>query len=96
MLVSGIIWFGACIGNIVGPFFYLANQAPSYRLGIGSLLTCNCIEFLLFFAFRYAFIWENRKKRLAIERGDVADEDINATAFADLTDKENPHFVYVY
>ncbi|WWD20820.1 hypothetical protein CI109_105297 [Kwoniella shandongensis] len=96
MLVSGMIWFGACIGNIVGPFFYRSEQAPTYKLGIGSLLTCNCIELLLFFAFRFAFMYENRKKRLHLERGGVPDQDINATAFADLTDKENPHFEYVY
>ncbi|WVF68130.1 hypothetical protein IAT40_002893 [Kwoniella sp. CBS 6097] len=100
MIVSGMIWFGACIGNIVGPFFYLNNQAPKYQLGIGSLLTCNILEFFMFFAFRYAFKYENRKKRKAIESGQMGSiatgAELNSTAFADLTDKENPHFEYVY
>ncbi|OCF42569.1 hypothetical protein I317_03553 [Kwoniella heveanensis CBS 569] len=104
MIVSGMIWLGACVGNIVGPFFYLTEQAPTYKLGIGSLLTCNCLEFLLFFALRYAFIWENRKKRKTLEVNrqgaggaeGVHQSDLNATAFADLTDKQNPHFEYVY
>lgn len=99
MIVSGMVWFGACIGNIVSPFFYKDSQAPTYQLGIGSLLTANCLELLLFFVFRYAFIWENKKKekqREALRQsgGEVAA--LNETAFTDMTDKENPNFVYVY
>lgn len=100
MIVSGMIWFGACVGNIVSPFFYKSDQAPTYHLGIGSLLVANCIEFLLFFVFRYAFIWENKKKeKVRQELRDSGNEDelmLNATAFNDLTDGENPNFVYVY
>lgn len=100
MIVSGMIWFGACVGNIVGPFFYKSDQAPTYHLGIGSLLVANCIEFLIFFVFRYAFIWENKKKekvRQALRDSGHEDElMLNATAFNDLTDGENPNFVYVY
>lgn len=94
MIVSGMIWFGACIGNIAGPFFYRKDQAPSYQLGIGSLLTANCVEVVILFALRYAFIWENKKKEK--QRTQLGDVEINATAFTDMTDKENPNFVYVY
>ncbi|KAE8347527.1 hypothetical protein BDV24DRAFT_147000 [Aspergillus arachidicola] len=65
MIVSGMIWFGVCVGNIASPFFYKTEQAPTYRLGIGSLLVSNCIELLLFFVIRYVFIWENRRIILA-------------------------------
>lgn len=94
MIVSGMIWFGACIGNIVSPFFYKKEQAPSYSLGIGSLLTANCLEVLVLFALRYSFIWENKKKEK--KRAQMQEVELNATAFTDLTDKENPNFVYVY
>ncbi|TYJ55614.1 hypothetical protein B9479_003646 [Cryptococcus floricola] len=100
LIVSGFIWLGACVGNIAGPFFYKSDQAPKYTLGIGSILVCNCLEFLLFFAFRYAFKWENHKKQKLREQvrdsGEVTEEDVNATAFADMTDKQNPNFEYVY
>ena len=82
--------FGACIGNIVGPFFYLTNQAPKYQLGIGSLLVANCLEFVLLICFRYVFIWENKKKERLRQTGEVYAGDLNLTAFADLTDKKNP------
>ncbi|KAK2627007.1 hypothetical protein QTJ16_004182 [Diplocarpon rosae] len=101
MIVSGMIWFGGCVGNIVSPFFYRTEQAPNYPLGIGSLLLANFIELALFFVLRYCFIWENKKKeeRRADLRGrgiQDNDESLNATAFTDLTDKENPNFEYVY
>jgi hypothetical protein len=98
MIVSGMIWFGACVGNIVSPFFYRQEQAPSYSLGIGSLLTANCIEFVLFGVLRYAFIRENKlkeKTRLRMrESGEAAA--LNDTAFSNMTDKRNPNFEYVY
>ncbi|CAI7593349.1 major facilitator superfamily domain-containing protein [Penicillium manginii] len=100
MIVSGMIWFGVCVGNIAGPFFYKSDQAPTYRLGIGSLLVSNCIELVLFFVIRYTFIWENKRKEQwrqeLREQGREDELTLNATAFADLTDKENPNFEYVY
>ncbi|KAL2061604.1 hypothetical protein VTL71DRAFT_6981 [Oculimacula yallundae] len=101
MIVSGMIWFGACVGNIVSPFFYKTEQAPNYPLGIGSLLVANFIELALFFVFRYSFIWENKRKekrRAELREAGLVDgeESLNATAFTDMTDKENPNFEYVY
>ncbi|RDW90915.1 hypothetical protein BP5796_02080 [Coleophoma crateriformis] len=101
MIVSGMIWFGACIGNIASPFFYRTEQAPNYPLGIGSLLVANFIELALFFIFRYAFLWENKqkeRKRAALRASGETDDysNLNATAFTNMTDKENPNFVYVY
>lgn len=94
-LTSAIIWMGACVGNIAGPFFFKSNQAPGYRFGIGAMLVANCLELLLFFVFRFVFIWENKKKdRLAKERKLQGIEDEvpsdHQTAFADLTDRQNP------
>jgi hypothetical protein len=96
-LTSAIIWMGACVGNIAGPFFFKANQAPSYRLGIGAMLVANCIELLIFALFRVIFIWENKKRdQLAAENKSDAVPSDNQTAFADLTDRQNPNFRYVY
>lgn len=100
MIVSGMIWFGACIGNIASPFFYKTEQAPNYPLGIGSLLVANIIEVILFFVFRYVFKRENRlKERQRAElraSGGMENSSLNDTAFTDMTDKQNPNFVYVY
>ncbi|KAM0746975.1 MFS general substrate transporter [Meredithblackwellia eburnea MCA 4105] len=94
MLTTAIIWFGACIGNIAGPFFYKANQAPSYHLGIGSMLVCNCLEVLIIFALRVVLKRANAQKEKAaaalIKDGQSeAVPHVNETAFNDLTDKQN-------
>ncbi|GAM40261.1 hypothetical protein TCE0_038f12476 [Talaromyces pinophilus] len=98
MIVSGMIWFGSCIGSISSPFFYIADQAPSYHLGIGSLLVANVLELITFFVLRWAFKRENRMKernRVALREAGVGIDDADATAFHDMTDKENPNFTYV-
>ena len=93
MIVSGAIWAGGSIGNIISPFFYLTSQAPVYQLGIGSLLVANFLELGLFIAFRYVFIWENKKKeKLKAEmeaRGEIIQSEVD-TAFSDLTDRRIP------
>ncbi|TRM61882.1 major facilitator superfamily domain-containing protein [Schizophyllum amplum] len=115
-IASAMIWLGACVGNIGGPFFYRSQDAPEYRLGIASMLVCNCLEVLIFVLLRIYFMTENRRRdRLQakmkaeetaadtdakgaksvieitedVDRGQGANVDINATAFADLTDFEN-------
>jgi hypothetical protein len=96
-LTSAIIFVGVCIGNIAGPFFFKSEQAPTYRLGIGAILVCNCLEFLMFLVFRFLFIRANKQKeaeRAARAAGVKTDE--NLTALADITDWENPNFIYVY
>lgn len=82
---------------MIRPFFYKQEQAPGYKLGIGSILVCNCLEFLLFIVLRYAFKWENKRKaKLREGKPAPTEEELNATAFQDLTDKNNVHFTYVY
>lgn len=83
----------------VSPFFYTANQAPSYHLVIGSLLVANVLEFITFFVLRYAFKGENRMKErnrvASLREAGVGIGNADATAFHNITDKENPNFVYV-
>lgn len=96
-LTSAIIWMGACIGNIAGPFFFKSEQAPGYKLGISAMLVANCLELILFVLFRIMFVRANKAKdRLAAERQEGSIPDSQETAFADLTDRQNPNFRYVY
>ncbi|KAI5478369.1 hypothetical protein MNV49_005220 [Pseudohyphozyma bogoriensis] len=101
MILAAVIWLGACTGNISGPFFFKASQAPNYRLGIGAMLTANCLEFVVILLMRFILARANKKRdeqKARMEEaglegfGPSADD----TAFADLTDKQNLHFRYVY
>ncbi|VDB93799.1 unnamed protein product [Peniophora sp. CBMAI 1063] len=98
MLLSGSTWLGVAVGNIVGPFFFIDSQAPSYGLGIGAIMVCNILEMILFYMFRLIYAHRNkvRDRRQAEQdaQGSVPHE--NATTFSDMTDRQNPNFRYVY
>ncbi|KAJ3752099.1 hypothetical protein EV360DRAFT_55824, partial [Lentinula raphanica] len=82
-----------------GPFFYRTQDAPTYHLGIGSMLVSNCLEVLIFVALRVYLSYRNRKRDAA----DLAAADsgmsepptrktflcCDETAFADMTDLQN-------
>ncbi|KAK6911067.1 hypothetical protein L486_05319 [Kwoniella mangroviensis CBS 10435] len=93
MLTNAMIWFGSCIGSIASPFFYKAEQAPTYKEGIGSMLASNILEALCFLALRIYLKRLNRQRESQRQEEAPA---INETAFADLTDKQNLNFHYVY
>ncbi|KAL0574003.1 hypothetical protein V5O48_007947 [Marasmius crinis-equi] len=59
-VLAAMIWLGACVGNIAGPFFYRGQDAPYYRLGVGSMLVSNCVELCIFLILRLHFIRANR------------------------------------
>ncbi|KIY44856.1 MFS general substrate transporter [Fistulina hepatica ATCC 64428] len=90
-ITSAMIWLGACVGNISGPFFYRTQDAPEYRLGIGSMLVCNCLEVVIFILLRIYFIDSSSKKEVVHEEERSVDE--NETAFSDLTDFQNVKYV---
>ena len=38
VVTNAVLFLGYCTGNIAGPFFYKTDQAPSYPLGIWSMI----------------------------------------------------------
>lgn len=84
--------------SIIGPQFFLPSQEPRYRLGIGSCLVSFAILIASSVFLRYWLVWQNKKRattREAVER-QCSEADLAQYAFRNLTDKENPLFVYVY
>jgi hypothetical protein len=80
-------------GNIAGPFFYKAAQAPTYTLGIWSMIFSHIAEIALVILFWVLLSRENRRRESGLGDREL---DSDATAFSDLTDRENPNFRYVY
>lgn len=105
VLTSAGLFVGVCVGNIAGPFFYITDQAPRYRLGIWSMIVCHLLEVVLILVLRFLLSREN-KRRDRIQGVDSsgvvmvddfeARRDLDATAFGDLTDRENLNFRYIY
>ncbi|KAI5294830.1 hypothetical protein KEM52_003073 [Ascosphaera acerosa] len=88
VVINAALFLGYCTGNIAGPFFYHESQAyvgtggiPSKGMLLGVLLK-----------------WENTRRDhlLAAEQDGADTRDLDATAFADLTDRENLNFRYIY
>ncbi|KAI1823506.1 putative MFS allantoate transporter [Xylaria intraflava] len=98
VVTNAVLFLGYCTGKIIGPFFYLANQAPRYELGIWSIIVSHLIEVVVISSFWYLLRRENIKRdevQSAMEGG-LEGRDLDTTAFADMTDKENLNFRYIY
>lgn len=80
------------IGNFVGPLC-IVNQAPRYTIGMSVYCVANVIIFILFGIIRWDIVRCNRKKQSS---GGVAGSSSNekSDVVNDLTDVEDPNFVY--
>ncbi|KAJ8501432.1 hypothetical protein ONZ51_g593 [Trametes cubensis] len=91
-----------CVANIVGTETFLPKDAPGYLPGKISILVLLSAQVVLCFMIRWVNLWMTRKKRRLVEemkiRNGWTDQDVERererAAFADLTDKQNPFFVY--
>ena len=98
VLTNGVLFLGYCIGNIIGPFFYLDSQEPQYPLGIWSMIVSHLIEACVIILLRILLGRENKRrdKIQSAQEGGLAARDLDATAFSDMTDRENLNFRYIY
>jgi ACS family allantoate permease-like MFS transporter len=89
---AAILLIGYCLGNFVGPFFFLSRQAPRYELGVGMMLTCIAIQVLCILGL-WALLWSRNRHRavaIAARTEDVIDG--QSRALNDETDLQNPTF----
>ncbi|KAJ6024666.1 MFS general substrate transporter [Penicillium herquei] len=50
-VVSALFFVSYCVGNIVGPFSFKDNEAPTYTSGIIAMLVAYCVEIFLLLSF---------------------------------------------
>ncbi|KAG0651083.1 putative transporter [Hyphodiscus hymeniophilus] len=98
VITNAVLYLGYAAGNISGPFFYRTDQAPTYSLGIWSMIVSNLIEAVSIFVFWYLMVRENERRDAVqkLQEGGLEGRDLDATAFGDLTDRENPNFRYIF
>lgn len=83
-------------GNAVGPQVFRDKDAPRYYLAFSILIGCFGLLMIILFCLRLWYSIQNRKRDARVASGEVV-ADVNFThAFEDITDRENPHFRYVY
>lgn len=78
-------------------YTYNLNR-PLYELGIWSMIVSHLIEVVLIIALGFLLRWENqRRDRIQSQmEGGLEGRDLDATAFLDLTDRENLKYVPLY
>ena len=78
-------------------YTYNLNR-PLYELGIWSMIVSHLIEVVLITALGFLLRWENqRRDRIQSQmEGGLEGRDLDATAFLDLTDRENLKYVPLY
>lgn len=66
-------------------------HSPNYPLGIWSMIVSHLIEAVLITTLGFLLRWENKKRdRIQSQmEGGLEGRDLGATAFLDLTDREN-------
>lgn len=98
VVTNAVLFLGYCTGNIAGPFFYKTAQSPRYQLGIWSMIVSHLIEVVVIICLRVLLQRENaRRDRIqSAMPGGLEGRDLDATAFSDMTDRENLNFRYIY
>ncbi|KAJ5727014.1 Major facilitator superfamily domain general substrate transporter [Penicillium malachiteum] len=61
-VASALLFIAYCIGNIVGPQFFLASEEPSYPTGIKAAMSGLVLSIFFLLCLLTYYIWENRRR----------------------------------
>ncbi|KUL85046.1 hypothetical protein ZTR_07774 [Talaromyces verruculosus] len=94
--VSAMLFIAYCVGNIVGPQFYLASEEPTYETGMRSAIAglslgiCSLVGLYMYYS------WENKRRDRVYRSPDalMADQQLQMELL-NVTDQENESFRYV-
>ena len=90
--VAALYLIGYCVGNIIGPQTFRPSDAPRYVPAEVTIIACwgICLGIM---AFIYTYSrWQNSKK--AKLRAQPHYVKLENQEWLDLTDRENPEFIY--
>jgi hypothetical protein len=73
------------LGNFIGPFLMVADQAPLFVGGMVGCMVANAVTILLFIYARWDMARENRKR--------IANP-VDMEVLPDMTDVENKNYIY--
>ncbi|KAL7622999.1 Allantoate permease [Parahypoxylon ruwenzoriense] len=81
-----------CVGNIIGPQVFQSTDAPRYRNANIVILVCMCLAFAILV---FIHVWCRRQNETkASVRASPGYAKVDGQEFLDLTDRENPEFIY--
>ncbi|KAJ5176011.1 uncharacterized protein N7482_001888 [Penicillium canariense] len=94
-MISVGVFAAYCVGNIVGPQFFLASEEPVYETGIRASL-CGLALGVLFLGLLFTYyVWENERRNS--QNGQVPEERDAEEILEESTktDRKNPNFRYL-
>lgn len=89
---STVLLVGYCVGNMIGPQTFRESQAPGYAGAKTAMLVSYCAGAAALLGI-YVIYYTRNKKR-SVDREQIEQVISDKVAFADLTDLQNPDFVY--
>ncbi|KAI9892306.1 MAG: hypothetical protein M1814_001505 [Vezdaea aestivalis] len=100
VVASSLISGAFSIGNIIGPQTFQARDAPQYRPAKISVLATQAAAACLTAVLFLYYVWANKKKSrvdgLSVQESGEPRADTESRRWANLTDKQNTSFRYVY
>ncbi|KAL6241218.1 hypothetical protein RBB50_011897 [Rhinocladiella similis] len=98
VVTNSLAMIGYSTGNIIGPQFFKPSQQPRYGLGIGACLVSFAILIVTLIGVRVYLVLQNKRRESTRQQmsGQVEDHATSEFDFKNLTDKQNPLFVYAY
>jgi len=91
--VAAIYLIFYCAGNIIGPQVFRPKDAPRYVPAEIVIVVCWGVSIILLVSIWSYYKWQNKKK--AAIRASPGYTKLDNQEFLDLTDCENPEFIYV-
>lgn len=62
MTVTALLFMAYCAGNISGPQFFLASEAPTYGTAFRTIMICYALTIALALCLRFYLQWMNNKR----------------------------------
>ncbi|KAL0264708.1 hypothetical protein SLS55_000659 [Diplodia seriata] len=99
-VASGWVFVCYCVGQIAGPQFFKAAEAPGYKSGIVAMLCGFCLNLAMNLVLRWLYVRENRRRDRLLEGKSedeikAMEEESRVQGFENVTDRENVMFRYV-
>lgn len=95
--LNAMFFVGYCIGNILGPQVFRASDAPEYKHGYIGLLACLAVAAIAILTYGFLCKTDNDKRdKMYGKSSEMAEEERNAEAFSDMTDREKRTFRYTF
>lgn len=93
---SAIVFTAYCVGNVIGPHAFLAEEAPLYPTGCKVILACSAAQMVTTIILRLLLISRNKQRDEAAAAAGVSLETEHEDEAVDCTDFEVSFTIMIY